>query len=225
MNEIYDKEEYYKKYKSYFIKIIKDFKKANPTKEYKELKPIKYLYQIQYASSLSHEKINNYKFSEIEFIFFKIYYIFKNSYYFSYENSYYSSYENIFINLFKFFTVQMKPEYIKYIKIFYIIIKKYYPFKLIIIFKNVFNIVNYNLYNYELYLEYLENLFFNNFFFIEDINTYIIDNIKNNLFVFIKDNDIIIKYVQPLDNILSWSIIREIWICLCIFAKPKIYNK
>ena len=119
----------------------------------------------------------------------------------------------------------MKPEYIKYIKIFYIIIKKYYPFKLIIIFKNVFNIVNYNLYNYELYLEYLENLFFNNFFFIEDINTYIIDNIKNNLFVFIKDNDIIIKYVQPLDNILSWSIIREIWICLCIFAKPKIYNK
>jgi len=215
MNEIYDKEEYYKKYKSYFIKIIKDFKKTNPTKEYKELKPIKYLYQIQYSSSLSHEKIDNYKFSEIEFIFFKIYYIFKNSYYFSSAN--------IIINLFKFFSVHMKPEYIKYIKIFYIIIKKYHPDKLIIIFKNVFNIVNYKICNYELYIEYLENLFFNNFFFIEDINTYIIDNIKNYFFVFIKDNDKIIKFVQPFNNILSWSIMREIWICLCIFAQPKKY--
>ena len=61
----------------------------------------------------------------------------------------------------------MKPEYIKYIKIFYIILKKYYPDKLITIFKNVCNIVNYNLCNYELYLEYLENLFFNNFFLLK----------------------------------------------------------
>ena len=28
--------------------------------------------------------------------------------------------------------------------------------------------------------------------------------------------------MQPLENILGWSILQEIWICLCIFAKPKI---
>ena len=48
-----------------------------------------------------------------------------------------------------------------------IILKKHYPDKLITIFKNVCNIVNYNLCNYELYLEYLENLFFNKFFLLK----------------------------------------------------------
>ena len=52
-----------------------------------------------------------------------------------------------------------------------------------------------------------------------DINTCIINHIKNDLSDILKDKDII----KPLENILSWSIMREIWICLCIFAKPKIY--
>jgi len=27
--------------------------------------------------------------------------------------------------------------------------------------------------------------------------------------------------MQPLENILRWSILREIWIYVCIFTKPK----
>ena len=112
----------------------------------------------------------------------------------------------------------MKNEYIKYIKIFYIILKKYYPENIKDIFENIFDYYyDYLDLNYELYLEYLENLFFYNFFFIEDINTCIINHIKNDLSDILKDKDII----KPLENILSWSIMREIWICLCIFAKPK----
>ena len=59
MNEIYDKEKYYKKYKSYFNKIIKDFKKADPEKKYKYIK----------FAKLRYCRIYKYKFSEIIYIF------------------------------------------------------------------------------------------------------------------------------------------------------------
>ena len=69
-------------------------------------------------------------------------------------------------------------------------------------------------------------------FFIDVINKVLICNIKNGITKSIKGKDIdkdkykdiiIKKYIQPLDNILSWSKMREIWICLCIFAQPKKY--
>ena len=111
------------KHKSYFNKIIKDFKKADPEKKYKYIE----------TANLRYCRIYKYKFSEIIYIFFKIYYILKHNYF--------TSFANILINLFEYFRSNMKNEYIKYIKIFYIILKKYYPDKLITIFKNVCNIV------------------------------------------------------------------------------------
>ena len=84
------------------------------------------------------------------------------------------------------------------------------------------------------YIQNIYTIYFFTGFFIDVINKVLICNIKNGITRSIKDVgkdidkdiNIIIKYMQPLDNILGWSKMREIWICLCIFAKPKIiiYN-
>ena len=79
MYEIYNSEEYYKQYKSYFFKIIKDkdFKKANPTQKYKELKDSSHEYQLIYSIESDIKFTNGYIFSEIEFLLFKFYYLLK----------------------------------------------------------------------------------------------------------------------------------------------------
>ena len=219
MYEIYNSEEYYKQYKSYFFKIIKDFKQANPTQKYKELKDSSHAYQLIYSIDRGIKFTNVYVFSEIEFLLFKFYYLLKA------KNDNFDS----FISLFDNFTLFMKNDYIKYIGIFYIILKKYpAEFKFDADFKDMFymilecNYITYN--NYKLYLEYLENLFFYNFFFISDFKIMIIDNIIYGISKHIKDRKIQNQYMQPLESILSWSIMREIWIYLCIIAKPKKYN-
>ena len=113
----------------------------------------------------------------------------------------------------------------KYLRNFYIIIDKNNNnlHKKLHLFKYVFEIIiffdlNILCNNYD---DPLNIIFFYNFFFINDLNKDIINNIQFNLSYYIKDKSILQKYIKPLDNILSWSIMREIWIYLCIFAQTK----
>ena len=112
-----------------------------------------------YAISSSCRFIEDYKFSEIEFICFTFYYILK---YKDRNNDY-----NVFDDLYYFFdnlSIIKKPNYLKYIKIFIIKYKiNLDEIKHIICFIIEFN-YNYKN-NYELYLEYLHNLFFYGFFY------------------------------------------------------------
>jgi len=209
-NELYNQSERYTKY---FLEIIKDLKKARPTKDYKELKITKRPepYQLMYSMSSSYEFIDNYKFSEIEFLCFKFYYLLK----------YKDCINDDLCKLFDNFESYMKPNYLKYINIFVFIFTSKYNFEKIL--ELVIALVEYKFKfndDYELYLEYLQNLFFYNFFLITDIIKNIIFDINNCTSQYMSYKDII-KYIQPLKNILSWSIMREIWIYLCIFAQPK----
>ncbi len=147
MYEIYNSDKYYKQYKSYFFKIIKDFKQANPTQKYKELKDSSHEYHLIYSIACDIKFTNGYIFLEIEYLL-------------KAKKDNFDS----FISLFDNFTLFMKNDYLKYIGIFYIILKKYpAEFNFDADFKDMFymilecNYITYN--NYKLYLEYLENLF------------------------------------------------------------------
>ena len=156
MNELYNQKERYNKY---FLEIIKNLKNARPTKDYKELKLI-YTpdhYQLMYAMSSSYEIIEDYKFSVIEFLCFTFYYILKCK-------EKYNMYLYVF---FDNFSDHMKPDYLKYIQIFIILlmskneINLYKHNMLFLLIEYKYNYKN----NYELYLEYLHNLFFYGVFY------------------------------------------------------------
>ena len=130
-------------------------------KDYKELKIIHTpeVYQLMYAVSPSYEIIEDYKFSLIEFIFFKFYYLLK----YKDRNNNYTDLYNFFDNL----SNLIKPNYLKYIKIFIFVLTykinlDEIPNMVCLLIEYKYNYKN----NYELYLEYLHNLFFYGFFLL-----------------------------------------------------------
>jgi len=194
-NKIYDSEKYYTRCKEEFVKEIKELKSKFSDKKYKELKCL---------LDFSLKNDNKYEFKI--FLLFKFYYIIKTT----------DINLDIILIIFNNF---------KYLRNFYIIIDKNNNnlHKKLHLFKYVFEIIiffdlNILCNNYD---DPLNIIFFYNFFFINDLNKDIINNIQFNLSYYIKDKSILQKYIKPLDNILSWSIMREIWIYLCIFAQTK----